>query len=362
MSPSARRPRSFVRFLILLVVLSVSSGLLAGNAMAKDKFRVAWSIYVGWMPWDYADQSGIVKKWADKYGIDIELIQINDYVESITQYAAGAFDGCVMTNMDALTIPAAGGVDSTALIVGDFSNGNDAVILKGKDKLEDIKGQKVNLVELSVSHYLLARALDGIGLSERDVTVVNTSDADMVSAYGSGRLTAVVTWNPLVSEILAMPDTHKVFDSSQIPGEIIDLMVVNTNTLAANPALGKALTGAWYETMSIMSKDDEAGRAARTAMGKASGTDLAGYDAQLASTKMFYTPQEAVAFAKGDKLPATMKSVADFSFDHGLLGEGAPDAGFIGIAFPGGKTLGDKGNLKLRFGADYMEMAAEGKL
>jgi NitT/TauT family transport system substrate-binding protein len=90
----------------------------------------------------------------------IEVVQINDYVESINQYTAGAFDGCVMTNMDALTIPAAGGVDSTALIVGDFSNGNDAVILKGKTELKDIKGQQVNLVELSVSHYLLARGLE----------------------------------------------------------------------------------------------------------------------------------------------------------------------------------------------------------
>jgi NitT/TauT family transport system substrate-binding protein len=350
------------RSLALLLALGLSTGLLAGNAMAKDKFRVAWSIYVGWMPWDYAAQSGIVKKWADKYGIEIEVVQINDYVESITQYTAGAFDGCVMTNMDALTIPAAGGVDSTALIVGDFSNGNDAVILKGKDKLADIKGQKVNLVELSVSHYLLARALDSIGLSERDITVVNTSDADIVSAYGSGGISAVVTWNPLVFEILAMPDTHKVFDSSQIPGEIIDLMVVNTETLAANPALGKALTGAWYEVMSIMSKDDEAGLAARTAMGKASGTDLAGYDAQLASTKMFYQPADAVAFATGDQLPKTMESVAQFSFDHGLLGEGAADAGFIGIAFPGGQTIGDAGNVKLRFDAEYMGMAAEGKL
>ena len=44
---------------------------------------MAWSIYVGWMPWDYAQQSGILKKWADKYGIKIELTQINDYVESI---------------------------------------------------------------------------------------------------------------------------------------------------------------------------------------------------------------------------------------------------------------------------------------
>ncbi len=56
-----------------------------------------------------------------------------------------------MTNMDMLTIPSAGGVDSTALIVGDYSNGNDGVVLKGKGrKLADIKGQSINLVELSV--------------------------------------------------------------------------------------------------------------------------------------------------------------------------------------------------------------------
>ena len=110
-------------------------------------------------------ESGILKKWADKYGIKIELTQINDYVESINQYTAGAFDGCVMTNMDMLTIPSAGGVDSTALIVGDFSNGNDGVVMKGKGKkLADIKGLPVNLVELSVSHYLLARGLETVGL------------------------------------------------------------------------------------------------------------------------------------------------------------------------------------------------------
>jgi NitT/TauT family transport system substrate-binding protein len=165
-----------------------------------------------------------------------------------------------------------------------------------------------------------------------------------------------------VFEILAMPNSHKVFDSSQIPGEIIDLMVVNTETLKANPALGKALTGAWYEIMGIMSKDDEAGKAARTHMAKASGTDLAGYDAQLATTKMFYQPADAVAFTESGKLVETMEHVARFSFDHGLLGEGAADAGFIGIAFPGGKTIGSEDNLKLRFTSEYMAMAAEGKL
>src|SRR5215210_7285993 len=136
------------------------------------------------MPWDYGGTQGIMKMWADKYGIGIDVVQINDYVESINQYTAGQFDGCTMTNMDALTIPAAGGVDSTALIVGDFSNGNDGVVIKGKGrKLADIKGMPVNLVELSVSHYLLARGLTSVGLAERDIKVVNTSDADIVGAF-----------------------------------------------------------------------------------------------------------------------------------------------------------------------------------
>jgi NitT/TauT family transport system substrate-binding protein len=344
------------RFAALILALSLSS-----VAQAADSFKICWSIYVGWMPWAYGADQGIVKKWADKYGIDIEVVQINDYIESINQYTAGEFDACTMTNMDALTIPAAGGVDSTALVVGDFSNGNDGVVLKGKDKLADIKGQKVNLVELSVSHYLLARGLETVGLSEKDLTVVNTSDADMVAVYGTADVTAVATWNPLLSEITAMPNSTKVFDSSMIPGEIIDLLVINTETLKANPKLGKALVGAWYEIMSVMSGSDAAGNEAKTHMAIASGTDLAGYEAQLASTEMFYTPAAALKLTNSEKLLATMEHVAKFSFDHGLLGDGAPDAGFIGIEMPAG-TFGDKGNIKFRFDPSYMSMAAEGKL
>ena len=71
------------------------------QAQARDSFKVCWSIYVGWLPWDYGAAEGIVDKWADKYDIDIEVVQINDYIESINQYTAGQFDGCTMTNMDA---------------------------------------------------------------------------------------------------------------------------------------------------------------------------------------------------------------------------------------------------------------------
>ena len=122
----------------------------------RTEFNIGWSIYAGWMPWPYAQQSGIVKKWADKYGLKINFVQVNDYVESVNQYTAGKLDGVTVANMDALTIPAAGGKDTSAIIVGDYSNGNDGILLKGANALAAIKGRKVYLAELSVSHYLLA--------------------------------------------------------------------------------------------------------------------------------------------------------------------------------------------------------------
>ncbi|MEG6507380.1 putative urea ABC transporter substrate-binding protein [Methyloligella sp. 2.7D] len=340
-------------------------GTLAPNtAQAEEKkdFKLAWSIYAGWMPWGYATENGIVKKWADKYGITIEVTQFNDYIESINQFTAGAYDAVLLTNMDLLAIPAVGGVDTSVLIMGDYSNGNDTIILKGKDKLEDIKGQNVNLVELSVSHYLLARALETIDLSEKDVTVVNTSDADMISAWKTPDITALATWNPMSSEILKDKDAHNVFDSSQIPGEIMDMCAVNTETLKDNPDFGKALVGAWYETMKLMSSDTPEGKAARESMAKASGTDLPGYEAQLATTKMFYDPADAVEFTESDNAHEIMDNVRGFLFDHGLLGEGAPSADVVGIEFPDGSVLGDEGNVKFRFNTDYMKMAADGKL
>ena len=91
--------------------------------------------------WGTLSSSKIIDKWADKYGIKINVVQLNDYIESINQYTAGQFDGCTMTNMDALTIPAAGGVDTTALILGSYSEGNDGVVMKGEGKtLNDLKG------------------------------------------------------------------------------------------------------------------------------------------------------------------------------------------------------------------------------
>ncbi|MRT48620.1 putative urea ABC transporter substrate-binding protein [Raoultella sp. RIT712] len=351
-----KRSRVIRSFVLSLALLASTPSFAA----VKKEFNVCWTIYAGWMPWGAISNEKIIDKWATKYGIKINIVQLNDYIESINQYTAGQFDGCTMTNMDALTIPAAGGVDTTALIAGSYSDGNDGIVLKGVDKkLGDLKGMQVYLPELSVSHYLLVRGLEKAGLQEKDVKVVNTSDADIVSAFGTNSVRATVAWNPQLSAIKKTPQTTEVFSSAQVPGELIDTMVVNTQTLKDNPALGKALTGAWFEMMSKMHAGD---KPALSAMAADSGTDLAGYQAQLKTTHLFWTPAEALTFISDPELAKTMQRVAQFSFDKGLLGEGAQSADFIGMGFPGNVTVGDSGNVRLRFDDSYLKMAAAGQL
>ncbi|MET0182331.1 MAG: putative urea ABC transporter substrate-binding protein [Caulobacterales bacterium] len=331
-------------------------------APARTEFTIGWTIYAGWMPWAYAEQAGIVDKWEQKYNIKINVVQINDYVESLNQYTAGRIDGVTSTTMDALTIPAAGGRDTTVVIAGDYSNGNDGIILKGATQLAQIRNRPVNLVELSVSHYLLARALETANISQTEVPTVNTSDADIVAAFGAADTKAVVTWNPQLAEIAAMPGAHMVFDSSRIPAEILDTLVVSTEALQSNPNLGKALAGIWYETMTLMSAQTPEGAAARAAMGQLSGTDQAGYEAQLRTTAMYYTPAEALAFMRSAELVSATDRVRKFSFEHGLFGEGATSVDAIGITFPGGQSLGSADNVKLRFDDSYTAAAAAGEL
>ncbi|WP_295630767.1 putative urea ABC transporter substrate-binding protein [Novosphingobium sp.] len=350
-----------VAFMAGAVFLASCSQAPGPRAEARKEFNIGWSIYAGWMPWPYAQQAGIVKKWADKYGIKINIVQVNDYVESVNQYTAGKFDGVTVANMDALTIPAAGGKDTSAIIVGDYSNGNDGILLKGADQLSAIKGKQVYLVELSVSHYLLARGLETAGMKPTDVKTVNTSDADIVGAFGSPDVTAAVAWNPQLSVMKGQPGVKLVFSSADIPGEILDLLVVDTATLKANPNLGKALTGIWYETVALMNSQDAKGKQARAAMAKLAGSTPEAFDSQLKTTFLYSDPKAAVSATSSPALIKTMTQVRNFSFSKGLF-KGATSADAVGMAFPGGKTLGDAQHVTLRFDESFMKMAADNQL
>ena len=320
----------------------------AQNPSEKTSFKVAWSPYTGWEPISYMVDSGILKKHADKHGITIEVNKLNDYVESINLYSAGEYDSVSITNMDALAFPAASGIDSTVLLPTDFSNGNDAIVSKSCNTVQELKGKNINLVELSVSHYLLARALQQNGLTEQDVTVTNSSDAQIGSLFHASDDSTVVTWNPIVNSIKSQPNAKILFDSAKVPGEIIDTLIVKTNS---NESFKKALSGAWYETMQAMQNNPESLKV----MADSAGGTLAEYNEQLTTTEMFYTKADAAKFVESKKVQTTMEFVRSFAFEKGLYGEGATDKDFIGIEFPDGTVQGDKNNIKLRFSSDYLK-------
>ena len=339
----------------LLLLLAVST-----LTAQKPKFVVGWSIYVGWNPYAYMEKSGILKKWADKYGIDIK-VQRFDYAPSLDAFVAKNIDACTMTNMEALDMPAAAGVDTTSIITGDFSNGNDALLVRNGLTFAKLPGKKVMLVEKTVSQYLFERAMTINGQKDqmKRVPLVNTSDSDIATAFiANPSQEAVVTWKPMVSQILKTKGVTSIFNSSQIPGEILDLLVVRTDVLKKpeGQKFAKAITGAWYEVTSQMKQDK-----VLAAIAANSQDTLPSYKEQLTTTNLFYTPQSAVQFTQGGDLKQKMELVRQFCFAHHLLGD-AKAADQVAIAYPDGSIQGKPDRVRFRFDTTYMQMAAQGKL
>ena len=144
------------------------------------------------------------------------------------------------------------------------------------------------------------------------VKYVNTSDSDIAGAFLSDQSQdVVVTWKPLVSQILKGKGITKIFDSSKIPGEILDLMVVRTEVLnrpdGSGQRFAKAIAGAWYELTAQMAKQGPEGDKVLSSIAEVSEDTLASYKEQLATTHLFL---HRALGARDDELGSAKK-------DHG---------------------------------------------
>ncbi len=354
-------PATTLRALLFAVLLAA---LISQRAQAEvQTFTVGWSVYAGWNPYFYMAKSGILKKWADKYGIVIK-VQRFDYAASLDSFVAKNIDACTMTNMEALDMPAAAGVDSTAIIVGDYSNGNDAVLVRDNLTFASLPTSPVMLVQKTVSEYLLERGMVLSGQQGQlgKLHLINTSDSDIVAAFLNNKTNrAVVTWKPLVSQIAGSLGVTSIFDSSKIPGEILDLLVVRTEVLNRpdGQKFAQAITGAWYETVQQLAA---AQPAALKGSAAASGDSVDSYKEQLKTTALFTTPKSAADFTTGPDLQSKMNLVRQFCFTHGLLGQGIKSVDDVAIAYPNGTVQGKKDRVRLRFNATFMQAALAGKL
>ncbi len=118
-----------------------------------------------------------------------------------------------MTNGDAL-VTGAGGGKGVMILLTDYSNGNDMIVGKpGIKKLKDLKGKKVGVEIGFVDHLLLINGLQKDGMTEDDVTLVNTKTNETPQVLASGQVAAIGAWQPISGQAMkglpgSKPDLH----------------------------------------------------------------------------------------------------------------------------------------------------------
>ena len=126
-------------------------------------------------------------------------------------YVAGEIDAVCMTNGDAL-VTGATGKPSVAILINDYSNGNDMLVAAaGIEKVADLKGKKIGVEVGFVAHLLALKALESAGLSADDVTFVNTPTDETPQVLSAGAVDAIAAWQPIAVKPSALPLVRRLF-------------------------------------------------------------------------------------------------------------------------------------------------------
>jgi NitT/TauT family transport system substrate-binding protein len=315
-----------------------SSGSTAtAPAKAAPVFSLAWSEYPSWSVFGVAQTSGLIDGKAGslgpiekKWNVDIELKEA-DYDSCLVMYGSGNVDAVCITNMDVLN-PALSR-PSTVILPTSTSDGADALLVNPAIKtIQDLKGKKVYGLAKSVSEYTFVRNLEIAGEKEKDYKFTNMDPAAAATAMQQSQAgyDAIVVWNPFVMETLnKRKDSRVLFDSTKIPGEIIDNVSMATASLAkpGGKAFAHAVIDVYYQVNQRLA-DPKTGDDTLIALGeKFSHLKLDAMKTVVKQTKFYSTPDQGIAVLTGPKLPGIMAKVVKFCVDHEIVPK-APKIGY----------------------------------
>jgi NitT/TauT family transport system substrate-binding protein len=173
--------------------------------------------------------------------------------ESTRALRNGLLDAAALTLDEALRLADEGvAVKIVALI--DSSNGADAVMVRaGIDSLADLKGKRIALEKSALGALMLDRLLREAGLQHADVETVHVEASQHIEALTNGSVDCVITFEPMKSRLLAR-GFHSLFDSSRLPGEIVDTLVVQA---AIEPSRVTYLLQAWENGLRQLQADPQ---------------------------------------------------------------------------------------------------------
>jgi len=210
--------------------------------------RIGTNVWVGGEPLYLARDLGFLDPGT------VQLVEYPSASEVMRAYRNQAIDGMVIS-LDELFGLAVDGLQPRIILVVDVSNGADAVVGRsGMRSMRDLKGKSVAVESGALGAFVLSRALSLNGMQASDVNVVHLESNEQPTAFEKGLVDGAVTFDPYRAQFLRAGATT-LFDSTRIPGEIVDLLAVRSGVIDQRPkALQELLTG-WFNAIDYMQRD-----------------------------------------------------------------------------------------------------------
>lgn len=325
-------------------------------------FKLAYSEYISWAVFAAAHDQGLLDgrqghlgTLEQKHAVDVVLVK-GDYVPTLDMYSSGKVDAVTMTNMDSLA-PSLGRT-SVAVLPTSTSAGADVLIVPSSvTDVKQLQGKKVYGEERSVSEYMFRRNLILLGEDESKYVFSHKAIDVATLAIKQEQVDNVAVWNPFGLDILKnrKSGVHVLFDSSTIPEEIIDMLVVSEAALnkEGGDRFAKALIETYY-TVAKRMNESKTRRETRVSMltDFAKGQNMdpeSDMDRMLKQTRFYDTPAKGTDLFTSERLKKKMATVVDFCVSHEFVKK-APTISY-----------GNAKGANLRFDPTYMQAVAGGK-
>jgi len=308
-------------------VMLCASAMLKTLPVSAAAVSLGYSDWPGWVAWQVA----IDKGWLKQTGLDIAFTWF-DYSASMDAFAAGKIDGDFVTNGDAL-VTGASGARNVTILVTDYSNGNDMIIARpGIKSMQELKGKKIGVEIGLVDHLLLLDGLKKAGMTQNDVTLVNSKTNETPQVLASGQVDAIAAWQPNSGMAMkALPGSRPIYTSAQAPGLIYDVLIVSPSSLAAHRADYMKLVQLWDRVVKYIN-DPQTQDDAISIMSARVGLTPAQYKPLLAGTHLLNIAEAKKVFAKSDGLDSlygSSKIVDEFNVKNNVYKQPQVIDGYI---------------------------------
>jgi NitT/TauT family transport system substrate-binding protein len=240
-------PRAAKRLCLVAWLLLVCA--MTGCARnAEPALRIGTNVWIGSEPLYLARELGQLKPEA------VQLVEYPSASEVLRAFRNQAFDGMVIS-LDELFGLAVDGMKPRVILVVDVSHGADVVVGRsGMRTMKDLEGKRVAVESGALGAFVLSRALALNGMQTGDVNVVHMESNEQPGAFEKGQVDGAVTFDPYRTQLLSV-GARTLFDSTQIPGEIVDLVAVRATVLDKQPKAVHALLEGWFKAIDYLRSD-----------------------------------------------------------------------------------------------------------